>query len=150
MRHSFAIPRSLYLLRMSPCFITPEILQQYDDQLREILSSIVNVHFTSENRSWIQAGLGIHIATHVASASGSHSLVHKILPLHFSIISFAHWDDALCVWSQGYSYPPPIGDGAILQKSWDSPLWLRPKIILIISQEYGFTHVTSSPRFPPS
>ena len=38
LRHSFAIPKLLYTLRTSPCFLSPN-LKLYDDRLRSIVST---------------------------------------------------------------------------------------------------------------
>ena len=40
LHHSFAIPKLLYTLRTSPCFLSPSSVKSYDDELRSILSSI--------------------------------------------------------------------------------------------------------------
>ena len=94
-RHSFALPKLLYNLRTSPCFLSP-VLQEYDKLLQAIMGRITNIHY---DPAWAQAtlpvkmgGLGIRSAVQLApsaflaSAAASSDLVHHIIPprLHFS------------------------------------------------------------------
>ena len=91
LRYSLAMPRFWYLLRTAPCFQSPQ-LARFDETLCQILSSVCNIFFTSENRLWRQAslrvkfgGLGIQSAVHLApsaylaSLAGSSELVHRIV-----------------------------------------------------------------------
>ena len=48
LRHSIAIPRLLYTLRTSPCFLSPE-LSEYDSVLRSIASNLFNIHFQNND-----------------------------------------------------------------------------------------------------
>ena len=88
LRHSFAIPKLLYILRISPCFLSPS-LQEYDNLLRSTVSSIVNIHF--EDPAWSQAilpmksgGLGIRSAVQLAhsaflaSAAACSELIYSL------------------------------------------------------------------------
>ena len=92
LRHSITIPRLLYTLRASPCFLSPE-LSEYDSLLRSIASSLVNIHFQDNDPAWLQAslpvnqgGLGIRSAgqlapsAFLASTAASSTLAHLILP----------------------------------------------------------------------
>ena len=133
LRHSFAIPKLLYTLRTSPCFLSPSLVA-YDDELRSILSSICNIHFDDSNDpSWIQAslpvksgGLGLRIAVQLApsaflaSAAACPVLVHRILPPHLQSAPISNVDDGVAVWAQGHDQRPPEGSGSCLQKSWDA------------------------------
>ena len=47
-RHSFALPKLLYNLRTSPCFLSP-VLQEYDKLLQAIMGRITNIHFTDDD-----------------------------------------------------------------------------------------------------
>ena len=58
LRHSFAIPKLLYNLRTSPCFLSPK-LQEYDNLLRSIVSSVVNILFGEDDPAWTQATLTV-------------------------------------------------------------------------------------------
>ena len=44
LRHSLAIPKLLYSLRFSPCFLAP-VLQEYYQVLKSCVSAITNFHF---------------------------------------------------------------------------------------------------------
>ena len=68
LRHSFAIPKMLYVLRTAPCFLSPFL----DSLFRDFLSGITNISMGA-NSVWIQAtlavkfgGLGVRRATQLA------------------------------------------------------------------------------------
>ena len=56
--HSLAIPRVLYNLRSSPCFLSPK-LQVYDILLNSITSKITNISFGEDDPAWIEATLPV-------------------------------------------------------------------------------------------
>ena len=133
LRHSLAIPKVLYLLRTSPCFLSSDLVA-FDDLLRNILSSVTNVHFKGNDLTWTQAsllvrydGLGIRSAVQLAlsaflaSAAGSSNLVHQILPSHLQIISYPARDAAFASWTHGFDQLPPPISAAHHQKEWDTP-----------------------------
>ena len=121
LRHSFAIPKLLYCLRTSPCFLSPS-LQSYDDLLKSIVSTITNTHFSEDDPAWTQATLpvkfgrlGIRSAVllapsaFLASVAAAYDLVHLIIPPHFRSFSIPSMDDARALWSQGHDLSPPEG-----------------------------------------
>ena len=57
-RSAFSMPKILYLLRTAPCFSSP-VLDDFDKELRSILSTILNLSLDDEN-VWIQATLPIN------------------------------------------------------------------------------------------
>ena len=66
LRHSFAIPKLLHILRTSPAFLSPTLLP-FDQLLMSIVSQITNIHFHIDDPAWMQAtlpvgsgGLGLH------------------------------------------------------------------------------------------
>ena len=132
LKHSFALPKLLYNLRTSPCFLSPA-LQEYDSLLKSIVSGITNIHFGEDSPTWLQAtlpvkmgGLGIRSAVQLApsaflaSAAASSALVHHIVPpvLHGSPIP--NWEDAMDHWSEGHSEAPPERLVQHRQKIWDT------------------------------
>ena len=132
LRHSFAIPKLLYTLRTSPCFLSPN-LKLYDDRLRSIVSTITNIHFAPNDPAWTQAslpvkfgGLGIRSAVQLApsaflaSAAGSSDLAHHILPSHLQNVPLPNVADAAALWSQDHDHPPPVGTASHCQKTWDA------------------------------
>ncbi|KAL5468951.1 hypothetical protein EMCRGX_G030112 [Ephydatia muelleri] len=132
LRHSLAIPKLLYLLRTSPCFLSPS-LKIYDDELRATICSSFNIHLTESDPSWIQSilpvncsGLGILSAVQLApsaflaSAAASSELAHMILPTNMQPTQLSYVDEALVIWSQGCQEQPLTGVAAHHQKSWDS------------------------------
>ena len=118
LHHSFAIPKMLYVLRTAPCFLSSE-LEMFDNMLRNIFSSIVNVSMASEP-AWLQASLpvragGVGIrrtvqlapSAFLASAAGCSELIHNILPPRLHNISDPHTEAALACWSGHHDHPPP-------------------------------------------
>ena len=47
LRHSFAIPKILYILRTAPCLTSP-CLAVYDAELRSTLTEVLNIDFSCE------------------------------------------------------------------------------------------------------
>ena len=52
LHHSFALPKVLYILRTAPCFES-EFLEAFDEQLRNILSGILNVNLSDTDSIWL-------------------------------------------------------------------------------------------------
>ena len=91
LQHSLAIPKMLYTLRTSPAFLSTALVD-YDDAIRQIASTILNIDFSTYNSAWLQAtqpinsgGLEFRSAVQLApsaflaSAAGSKTLVTSIL-----------------------------------------------------------------------
>ena len=132
LRHSLAIPKLLYLLRTSPCFLSSS-LKIYDDELRATVCSSFNIQLAESDPSWIQStlpvchgGLGIRSAVQLApsaflaSAAASSGLAHLILPANMQPPQLSYVDEALASWSQGCQEQPPTDAAAHHQKTWDS------------------------------
>ena len=132
LRHSFAIPKILYILRTAPCFSSP-CLKMYDQELRSILSEVLNISLLSDF-AWSQAtlpvgfgGIGVRSAVQLApsaflaSAAGSSDLIRCILPDRLVGIPYPAVEDAKIVWSKGHDLPPPPHPAALRQKAWDTP-----------------------------
>ena len=132
LRHSFAIPKILYILRTAPCFSSP-CLAVYDAELRSTLSEVLNITFSCES-VWSQAtlpvcfgGIGVRRASQLApsaflaSAAGSCNLINQILPARFSGIPYTAVDAAVTQWREGHNYPPPVSPSSSRQKAWDLP-----------------------------
>ena len=132
LRHSFAIPKLLYTLRTSPCFLSPN-LALYDDRLRSTVGAITNINFEPNTPAWTQAslpvkygGLGFRSAVQLApsafmaSAAASSDLARHILPSHLQSRPLPYTDEAVALWSQGHVQTPRAGSAAFRQKSWDT------------------------------
>ena len=132
LRHSFSIPKILYILRTAPCFLSSQIVA-YDDLLRSILGDITNVHL-KDDKAWLQAslpigvgGIGIRRAAQLApsaflaSAAGCSDLVRQILPLQLRDVPDPTVEQALGIWKQDLEDLPPCGTSACRQKAWDAP-----------------------------
>ncbi len=114
LKHSFALPKLLYNLRTSPCFLSP-VLQEYDELLKSIVGHITNIHFDKNDPAWTQAtlpvkmgGLGIRSAVQLApsaflaSAAASSDLVHHIIPRHFQGSPIPNVEDVKLLWAAGH------------------------------------------------
>ena len=132
LRNSFAIPKLLYNLRTSPCFLSTT-LQEYDTLLMSIVSNIVNINFKLDDPAWSQAtlpvkfgGLGIRSAVQLApsaflaSAAACSDLVFHILPSRLQSSPLPYKNEAMAQWSQGHDMSPPEGANQHHQKVWDS------------------------------
>ena len=128
LRHSFAIPKILYILRTAPCLTSP-CLAVYDAELRSTLSEVLNISFSCES-SWSQATLpvcfgviGVRRASQhapsafLASAASSYDLINQILPARFSGIQYLAVDAAVIQWREGHNYPPPVSPSSSRQKA---------------------------------
>lgn len=52
------IPKLPYTLRTSPCFLSP-YPYTYNQTLKSIVSTIANIHFVGDDKSWLQASLPV-------------------------------------------------------------------------------------------
>ena len=75
LHHSLAIPKLLYLLKTSPCFLSSS-LKIYDDELSVKTCSSFNIQLADSDPSWTQStlpvrhgGLGIRSAMQLAPSS---------------------------------------------------------------------------------
>ena len=129
LRNSFSIPKLLYTLRTSPCFLSTN-LSAYDVLLKSIVSNVTNICFGDDDPAWTQAtlpvrygGLGFRSAApsaYLASATASSGLVSHILQASLQSLPTPHLDAAVSLWSHGHDNPPPTGTAACSQKTWDT------------------------------
>ena len=132
LRNALAIPKVLYILRTSPCFLVPG-LHDFDSLLRSLLGTILNVNLSDS--AWTQAslpvragGLGVRSTTqlapsaYLASAAGCAQLVQRILPQRLLNSPFPAATEALVVWQQGHKEPTPCAPDSSHQKAWDGPV----------------------------
>ena len=131
LRHSFAIPKVLYVLRTTPCFLSPE-LARFDESLRHLVCVILNVSL-DDNSAWLQASLpvrsgGIGIrrsvqlapSVYLASVACCSELIPLIVPPHLSTSSDPLVEEALSVWQTTHDNPPPSHPSSHYQRVWDS------------------------------
>ena len=55
LKNCMAIPKLLYFLRTAPCFLNPDLLAEYDEEIKIGLENILNVKMTDQ--IWAQASL---------------------------------------------------------------------------------------------
>ena len=106
LRHSLAIPKLLYLLRTSPCFLSSS-LKIYDDELRATVCSSFNIQLAESDPSWIQSTLPVcHGALRVSTIADtlftdSSDPMHRARFLAASCKESGAWLNALPVTSLG-------------------------------------------------
>ena len=134
LRHSFAIPKVLFILRSAPCFLSNK-LEAFDRLLRSLLSIILNINLDHDG-SWLHAGtlpvhdgdLGVRRAAQLApsaflaSAAGCSSLILEILPPCLHACVDPHIELALTAWRQNHSESPPSLPESSHQRVWVAPL----------------------------
>ena len=54
------MPMLLYILRSSPCFLSPA-LSEYDLVLKSVTSSVINVNLQDDDSAWLQASLPVNL-----------------------------------------------------------------------------------------
>ena len=133
LRHTFSLPKLLYVLRSAPCFLS-SLLGSFDSTLCTMLESICNVKLG--DTSWLQAslpinsgGLGIRSAVmlaptaFLASTAGSTLISQAILPSRMHQPFTPMCSHALSLWSKySNSSDPPSGLSASSQRTWDEPV----------------------------
>ena len=124
LKNCFSMPKLMYLLRSSPTFQHPDLLDEFDDCLKSCATDICNVSF--DDIGWIQAtlpirmgGIGLRRASdlalhaYLASISASQSLTSEITqPDHIPLAL----DSCFDVWS---SINPSLPENPNLQHQWD-------------------------------
>ena len=129
LRHAFAIPKLLYVLRTAPCCDSPELLR-YDCTLRASLSSLLNVEMSDS--SWSQSclpirwgGIGIRSAhrlapsAFLASAASASELLTLLLPSQVLSVPDPAVIRAQTVWTSQGGACIPVGSAASVQRNWD-------------------------------
>ncbi|XP_048483467.1 uncharacterized protein LOC125489916 [Plutella xylostella] len=109
LRSCLSIPRLTYTLRTAPVWLCGEESLRYDNMLRELLESVLNVGMS--DLQWSQAalpirhgGLGIRrlqdieLPAFLASASGVLELVTRILQVNGDDFSIPFAEEALSLW----------------------------------------------------
>ena len=133
LRHCFAIPKLTYFIRCTPYFNSKEILQQYDEQLRLGLQSILNVELNED--AWLQSslpidkgGLGIRLATDLAlpaflsSCHGAKGGAEALLPQRMLGTSWPLLEEAGNLWKECVNNNALQPSNPSLQAAWDTPL----------------------------
>ena len=121
--HVFSLPKILYILHTSPCFLSTE-LELLDQLQRTLFGSIANIDLLVNYLAWTQAtlpvwsgSLGIRSVTQLspsaflASAAGSSDLIHQLLPPRLRDAIYPEQKEALKVWRIGQSVACPYCHG---------------------------------------
>ena len=133
LRHSFTLPKVVYILRTSPCFQCSS-LQSFDFLLRSLLGDIGNINIIEDDFTWSQAslpvrpgGLGVRSETQLApsvflaSAAVCTDIIRLPLPPRLRDAPYQAREAALTAWSVGHEEPPPPATDQSIQKAWDTP-----------------------------
>ena len=132
LRNAIALPKLLYILRTSPCFVS-EQLHKYDITLRSMMSSLLNIELS--NPAWNQAtlplrwgGIGVRSAhrlapsAFLASAAGATALLSQILLNRIMSIPDPAVDQATMTWMSLGGTVFPNGAEANVQRCWDESI----------------------------
>jgi hypothetical protein len=133
LRHSFSIPKLLYVLRTSPCF-SSSLLVSWDNLLMSIVSRITNIEFRRGDPAWLQAtlpvnsgGLGFRSASglapsvFLASTDRASVLMHQLLPAQLVSTPYRERDSALSAWKIDLPVEISPPEASNRQKAWDEP-----------------------------
>ena len=109
-------------------------LRVFDCELKSTRSDVLNISFEMES-TWLQAslpvkfgGIGVHSvvmlapSAFLASATGTSSLINRILSVAFHSLPSTEVSDALTAWQIGQDYPPPPSPSDVCQKAWNYPI----------------------------
>ena len=158
MKNCFSLPKLQYILRCAPCYKS-QILQRYDNSIRETLQLILNIELSDS--AWNQAtlpvkngGIGIRLAKQVAlpaylsSIASSDQLILQFLPARLHSTAGSNdqlFTDAVDTWRKraGGMELPQL---AINQKAWDMPLVgiAMDKVLSCAPNQAGIARLTAA------
>ena len=132
LKNSFAIPKLTYLLRSSRSFEQVDLLQEFDNTLKNAMSSLMNIEFSED--AWTQAslparagGLGIRKSEDIAlpcfisSALSASTLVEAILSSVTDLAPFEVSAEVDTWKARGQDLTEPTNESGFRQRAWDSP-----------------------------
>ena len=143
LRNSLWLPKLQYLLRASPLYRQPQLLQPMDDLLKTALTTIVNVRFDDD--SWKQAalptrygGLGLRstvdvaLPSYVASLHCCNQLISSMLPANLRPNFVSECATAVEDWKATTDDSElPEGEAKRQQRAWDSVIAERHRESLL-------------------
>ena len=143
LRNLYSLYDMKYMLSCVPCFLAPDLLQEFDEVQCSILGLIINTPIKCSDPGWIQAtlpvkygGLGVRSALALAPcaflASASYDLINQILPDRLHGCPYPIFNKALVLWQQGHNNPPPSGKASFNVKAWEEPCY-KTNLTLILS-----------------
>src|ERR1043165_9820769 len=119
LRSSLSIPKLIYTLRTSTCFLNEGLLHDFDEVLRTGLCSLLNIHMSDDQ--WIQTALPVRnggqgirsavmLATSafLASAAGTRSLQDRLLHKVAVMLKDPFVEEASGSWLSRSNASPPI------------------------------------------
>lgn len=149
LKHSFAIPRIVYILRCSEVWKCEDLIATYDEVLKSTLISIVNGHFNSDQlvQSSLpvkRGGLGVKLCSHLALPgflSSWFSVSEEVSAIvssdYVSYASDTIIKEAINSWSmQTESVSTP--ENPKIQKNWEIPVIDRMVSQLLTSTQDDF------------
>ena len=132
LRHCYGIPKFTYFLRTAPCFMKPNILDKFDNIIKEALVDILNISMPQNAYSQAtlpiaNGGLGLRLATDIAlvgflsSVCATSEIVKMLLPPNQTIEKNQFWEKAFSNWKQltAQTTKPEV---PIYQSNWDKEL----------------------------
>ena len=134
LRQCFAIPKVTYFFRTGPCFMKPEILEEYDQVIKEALTNILNMSFINES-VWNQCtlpvkegGLGVRSAkdlalpAYLSSRTASFQTASSILPTVLRDENSLFFNKGCEEWMKKLGLTT-LNEFPVTQRGWDMPLY---------------------------
>ena len=138
LKNCLAMPKLLFTLRTSPCFLFPEKLHEIDRCLRDTLSTILNINCNESQ--WVQASLparlgGLGVPSTAALAAAVYTASYKAScdlgsRLCNTAIDQSCAQLALQEWQASTTEPPPTTHR---QAAWTSPVHKKRLDSLLVS-----------------
>ena len=140
LKNCFSMPKLLYFLRSSPCFLRTDILQRYDSIIKNTLANILCIKL--DDPALDQAGpdqatlpvssggLGLPPAKEVAlsgylsSVEGSSKIIQVLLPENLRHNSNPYYESALIEWKRN-ARTDVTPDIKVFQSKWDRPMYVN-------------------------
>ena len=131
LKNCFSLPKLLYFLRTSTCFIHPALLEKYDKTMRDGLSKACNVNIDNISSTQLAlpaeiCGLGVSSASllalpaFLASAFGASDFLTTIFSETFEDVPFTK---ALEKWLSLTKEQESLLDAT--QKNWTQPVFVK-------------------------
>jgi hypothetical protein len=129
LKHYFAIPKLTFLLRTTPIWMFPDLINLLDNLIHSTLLDITNVNI--DKGKWILAslplrfgGIGVRrvedicIPSFMASIIGHSDLICALIPIiQIDLSDISYYEETLAAWN---TICPNVPADPSSQKQWDS------------------------------
>ena len=130
--HCFGIPKLIYFLRSSPCFMSPDILEEFDTVIKDSVVDILNISLSEFSYEQLtlpitKGGMGLRLAKELAisgylsSVCATENAVISLLPENIQNVENHYWMSAFNMWKQ-ISTQNTEPENPKYQSSWDKEI----------------------------